>query len=88
MAKFVLFPTALQPGAIKGKEGIKFCHLATLFKTTFSLFQMLDVKLANYRPFIELMDAAGGGMFVTASDDIEASAVSNPKYQEFAHLHN
>ena len=33
---------------------------------------MLDVKLANYRPFIDLMAAAGGGMFVTASDDIEA----------------
>ena len=43
---------------------------------------MLDVKLANYRPFIELMDAAGGGMFVTASDDIEASAVSIPQNQE------
>ena len=33
---------------------------------------MLDVKLANYCPFVELMAAAGGGMFVTASDDIEA----------------
>lgn len=40
------------------------------------LYQMLDVKLANYRPFIELMAAAGGGMFVTASDDIEAVEIA------------
>ena len=25
-------PHALHPGAIQGKEGIKFCHLATLFQ--------------------------------------------------------
>ena len=25
-------PHALHPGAIQGKEGIKFCHLATLFR--------------------------------------------------------
>ena len=37
---------------------------------------MLDVKLANYRPFVELMTAAGGGMFVTASDDIEALQIA------------
>ena len=37
---------------------------------------MLDVKLANYRPFVELMAAAGGGMFVTASDDIEALEIA------------
>ena len=37
---------------------------------------MLDVKLANYRPFVELMTAAGGGMFVTASDDIEALEIA------------
>ena len=43
------------------------------------LFQMLDVKLANYRPFIELMAAAGGGMFVTASDDIEAVEIAEGK---------
>ena len=35
-AKFDPFPPldcalALTPGAIQGKEGIKFCHLATLF---------------------------------------------------------
>ena len=36
---------------------------------------MLDVKLANYSPFVELMAAAGGGMFVTASDDIEAMQI-------------
>ena len=31
MAKFdPLRPHALHPGAIQGKEGIKFCHLATL----------------------------------------------------------
>ena len=41
--------------------------------------QMLDVKLANYSPFVELMAAAGGGMFVTASDDIEAMEID--RYQ-------
>ena len=30
-------PHALHPGAIQGKEGIKFCHLATLRKTHLTL---------------------------------------------------
>ena len=30
-------PHALHPGAIQGKEGIKFCHLATLFRIVLSL---------------------------------------------------
>ena len=29
-----LHPRALHPGAIQGKEGIKFCHLATLDRNT------------------------------------------------------
>jgi hypothetical protein len=41
---------------------------------------MLDVKLANYWPFLELMDSAGGGMFVTASDDIESFDVSESDF--------
>ena len=43
---------------------------------------MLDVKLANYSPFVELMAAAGGGMFVTASDDIEAMQIDRYQIKE------
>ena len=48
MAKFdPLCPPTLHPGAIQGKEGIKFCHLATLFHACLcpSLFQ--DQKTKN-----------------------------------------
>ena len=35
MDRFVLLSrVALHPGAIQGKEGIKFCHLATLLQRT------------------------------------------------------
>ena len=33
------------------------------------LYQMLDLKLAMYRPFLAMMEP--GGVFITASDDIE-----------------
>ena len=41
-------PHALHPGAIQGKEGIKFCHLATL----------LSIKGVD---FIEASSRASGG---------------------------
>ena len=37
-------PHTLHPGAIQGKEGIKFCHLATLVKVAgFTSFGILGV---------------------------------------------
>ena len=33
-----LRPHALHPGAIQGKEGIKFCHLATMFRAPMTIF--------------------------------------------------
>ena len=35
-------PHALHPGAIQGKEGIKFCHLATLIAKTNMMFSFHD----------------------------------------------
>ena len=35
---------ALHPGAIQGKEGIKFCHLATLFEIISSHFLPFSVS--------------------------------------------
>ena len=43
---------------------------------------MLDLKLASYWPFVELVDASGGGMFVTASDDFEAFAVTDTELHD------
>ena len=36
-------PLALQPSAIQGKEGIKFCHLATLLSRCVEFFSFLNM---------------------------------------------
>ena len=48
-------PHALHPGAIQGKEGIKFCHLATLLPAHLGEVQVLQCyQMAKFDPFLSL----------------------------------
>ena len=62
-------PHALHPGAIRGKEGIKFCHLATLVAGS-------DRGLPGIRPALD--GVCGGRIIVVVGGNVHQSADFTP----------
>ena len=81
-------PLALHPGAIQGKEGIKFCHLATLSRETMERRRRFGGRdsSAKYRTTYSAQLSAARALFQLGRRRHEQRLLAGPRAFRFARV--